>query len=608
MCLQSVVQWMTAVSAYPRILFKVTQSKIRRLLPNNSKMIFKLVNFLLLNNSSSYLLLYKSPIMIPGLVPGIFMLRSVGSISRKGGINVSQILKRSVFQLQKLQTATSISKYSTYSLSFKTGNLCSSNLSLRAFSTSRYLGISSDHQLKRQAATPKLNDIFTNNAFHPKSSSTTELDSGSSSNHSNGPSINSPKIAYWLFGTSALVIAIVALGGATRLTESGLSITEWKPVTGAIPPLSQADWDVEFAKYQNSPEFKQLHSMMTVDEFKFIFFMEWSHRLLGRAIGLICLVPTAYLIAKKRVSPSVAKRLIGICGLLGLQGAIGWWMVYSGLDQKQLDVRKSIPTVSQYRLTTHLAAAFALYGAMIWTGLDILAENKWFKNPAEALKHFKILEAPSLRPLRKSALGLLVIITITAMSGGFVAGLDAGMIYNEFPKMGEGYIPPKSELFSSYYARKADLSDLWWRNLLDNPTTVQLIHRVLACTATASVFAVHMYSNYHRFIGKTGVVPRFAAKRLGDLMGLVTLQVVLGISALIYTVPVDIGTAHQSCAVLLFTGSLFLVHALRLPGRAIKIMVTKLASTGPNIGKPGHVHIMRKMAEATTENASKIVH
>lgn len=246
----------------------------------------------------------------------------------------------------------------------------------------------------------------------------------------------SKNVAYWLIGTSGLVFGIVVLGGLTRLTESGLSITEWKPVTGTLPPMNQKEWEEEFIKYKESPEFKLLNSHIDLDEFKFIFFMEWIHRLWGRAIGAVFILPAVYFAVSKKTSGHVNKRLFGLAGLLGLQGFVGWWMVKSGLDQEQLDARKSKPTVSQYRLTTHLGTAFFLYMGMLWTGLEILRECKWIKNPVQALSLFKKLDSPAIGPMRKISLGLLAVSFLTAMSGGMVAGLDAGWIYKSLAQNG----------------------------------------------------------------------------------------------------------------------------------------------------------------------------
>ncbi|CCK71214.1 Cox15p KNAG_0G01560 [Huiozyma naganishii CBS 8797] len=375
-------------------------------------------------------------------------------------------------------------------------------------------------------------------------------------------------VAYWLIGTSGLVFGIVVLGGLTRLTESGLSITEWKPVTGSLPPMNQQEWEEEFTKYKDSPEFKQLNSHIDMDEFKFIFFMEWIHRLWGRAIGVVFIAPAVYFAMRKRTSPQVNKRIFGLCALLGLQGFLGWWMVKSGLDQEQLEARKSKPTVSQYRLTTHLGAAFLLYLGMLWTGFDILKENKWMKKPIDASALFKKLDSPMLRPLRKLSTALLVISFVTAMSGGMVAGLDAGWIYNTWPKMGETWFPPKRELMDSNFARREDQKDLWWRNLLENPTTVQLVHRTFATVAFFAVFGVHMYA-----VKKKPFIPKNVQMSIHTLMGIVTLQVGLGIFTLLWLVPVHLASTHQAGALALVTSSLILMNQLRRPRAGIRNVI-----------------------------------
>lgn len=379
---------------------------------------------------------------------------------------------------------------------------------------------------------------------------------------------SSNNVAYWLIGTSGLVFGIVILGGLTRLTESGLSITEWKPVTGSLPPLNQQEWEEEFIKYKSSPEFQQLNSHINLDEFKFIFFMEWIHRLWGRAIGVVFIAPAIYFAARGRTSPHVNKRLFYLCSLLGFQGFIGWWMVKSGLDQEQLDERKSKPTVSQYRLTTHLGTAFVLYLGMLWTGLDILKENKWLKNPEKCLELFKKLDSGKLGPLRKMSVFLLGVSFITAMSGGMVAGLDAGWIYNTWPKMGETWFPSKRELMDDNFARRDDKKDSWWRNLLENPTTVQLVHRTFAYTAFFAVLYVHMYA-----IKKKPFIPKNAQTSLHALMGVVTLQALLGITTLLYNVPVHLASTHQAGALALVTVALMFMNQLRKPRMQLKNVV-----------------------------------
>lgn len=382
------------------------------------------------------------------------------------------------------------------------------------------------------------------------------------------PLLNSSKVVgYWLVGTSILVFGIVVLGGLTRLTESGLSITEWRPVAGTLPPLNQQEWEDEFTKYKSSPEFKQLNSHITLDEFKFIFFMEWIHRLWGRAIGAVFILPAVYFAVARKTSPHVNKRLFGLSALLGLQGFIGWWMVKSGLDETQLKERKSKPTVSQYRLTTHLGTAFMLYMGMLWTGFEILREAKWVKNPSEALVLFSKLDNPALAPLRRSALGLLALTFVTAMSGGLVAGLDAGLIYNTFPHMGDDWVPSKRELIDENFARKEDKSDMFWRNMLENPTTVQLNHRILATTTFFAVFAFHMYCNRNK-----AIIPKQVLRTAHGMMGLATLQVTLGIFTLLYLVPIPLASAHQAGALALLTGSLLFASQLRKPRAAIRIL------------------------------------
>lgn len=378
------------------------------------------------------------------------------------------------------------------------------------------------------------------------------------------PPISTKATGYWLVCTSGLVFAIVVIGGLTRLTESGLSITEWKPVTGAIPPLNEQEWQDEFDKYKQSPEFKQLNSHITLEEFKFIFSMEWGHRLLGRAIGMFFVLPAIYFWKTKRFTPHVTRRVIGLTGLLGLQGAIGWWMVRSGLDEEQLAERKSKPTVSQYRLTTHLSAAFLMYLGVLWTAFEILNENSWVKtmktNPQKVTELLAKLNSPALNKTRTIALGLLVLTFFTAMTGGMVAGLDAGLIYNTFPHMGDDYVPSYNELMSPVFARKEDKSDLWWRNLLENPTTVQLIHRIFATTTFFAILAGHMYVNKNK-----AVIPAQAKKTFHSVMGLVTLQVALGISTLIYLVPIPLAAAHQAGALALLTGALAFAANVKRP-------------------------------------------
>ncbi|KAI1380179.1 COX15-CtaA-domain-containing protein [Hypoxylon crocopeplum] len=390
------------------------------------------------------------------------------------------------------------------------------------------------------------------------------------------PETSSKSVAYWLIGSAASVFGIVVFGGLTRLTESGLSITEWKPVTGSLPPLTQADWEAEFEKYRASPEFKLLNSHMDVEEFKKIYYMEWTHRLWGRVVGLSFVGPAIYFIARRRVSARVAANLVGIAALIGFQGFIGWWMVKSGLKD-DLFAPGSHPRVSQYRLATHLAAAFVCYSWMLLAGLGVLRTRRLLlADPASAAKTIAALQNPAIRPFRRSVTALTVLVFTTVLSGALVAGLDAGLIYNEFPKMGLGLTPPKSELWDKFYSRREDGSDLWWRNMLENPSLVQLDHRILATTTFCTILALFAYSRTGRV---AAALPKNAKKGMMGVVHLVSLQVALGISTLIYMVPISLAAAHQAGSLALLTGVLVLGHRLRVPKSTLIMVQKRLAST-----------------------------
>ncbi|KIW04323.1 uncharacterized protein PV09_04615 [Verruconis gallopava] len=402
------------------------------------------------------------------------------------------------------------------------------------------------------------------------------------------PQTSSKSVAYWLLGSAASVFGIVIWGGLTRLTESGLSITEWRPVTGSLPPLNDADWHSEFDKYRASPEFKQLNARMTLEEFKQIYFMEWAHRLWGRVIGVTFLIPTVYFIARRRVASHMAWKLVGICGLIGFQGVIGWWMVASGLKD-DLFAPGAHPRVSQYRLTVHLGAAFVVYLTMLWNGLSILREHKMLKDPAAAQSLFQKLNTPPLRRFKVLTVALFALTFTTAMSGALVAGLDAGLIYNEFPWMGVGLTPPKSELFDPFYSHNPSGNDLIWRNALENPSLVQLDHRILAIvtfTSICGLWALPRLSSKLRpaILGD----PALANVRKG-LMGvlhLAVMQVTLGISTLIYMVPTWLAAGHQAGALALLTGVTILMSRLRISPRTMKLVREIAKSRGAQTMKP----------------------
>jgi cytochrome c oxidase assembly protein subunit 15 len=308
---------------------------------------------------------------------------------------------------------------------------------------------------------------------------------------------------------------------------------------------------------------------MTLSEFKQIYWMEWTHRLWGRVIGFTMVVPTLYFIARRRVAGHTALKLTGICGLIGFQGFLGWWMVKSGLKD-DLFADGSHPRVSQYRLAAHLGTAFVAYSSMLLCGLSILRERALLANPSSSISLLDTLSLPQMRRFRMAVTALTALVLTTVMSGAFVAGLDAGLIYNEFPYMGLGLAPPRAELFDTRYSRHVDHSDLWWRNMLENPSLVQLDHRILATSTFTAVVLLFMWPRLSSKL-KTAM-PREAQKGVLGVMHLASLQVILGISTLIYMVPTWLAAAHQAGALALLTGALVLGSRLRVSPRTARLV------------------------------------
>jgi len=313
-------------------------------------------------------------------------------------------------------------------------------------------------------------------------------------------------IRLWLYSVALLIFAMVLVGGATRLTESGLSIVEWKPVTGTVPPLSESAWQAEFDKYKMIPQF-QRNSAMTLDEFKTIFWWEWTHRLMGRVIGAAFLLPFLFFLARGRIG-SLRGRLWGIFALGALQGAVGWWMVASGLADRL--------EVSQYRLATHLILACAIFVAVLWTALQL--------SPRPAI-------AVPLR-LRTGTLALLVLALFQVYLGALVAGLRAGLIYNTWPLIDGRLVPEASRLFHDVP---------WWRNLFENTLTVQFNHRMTAYLLLVLAL-VHLVD-----VARTA--PR-ALPLAAALAGAIVLQAALGILSLLQQAPIGLALAHQAGAVI----------------------------------------------------------
>ncbi|KAJ6516201.1 cytochrome oxidase assembly protein-domain-containing protein [Mycena sanguinolenta] len=405
----------------------------------------------------------------------------------------------------------------------------------------------------------------------------TETDS-----HGNSPP-PSPAVGVWLMISSVLVLTVVIVGGITRLTESGLSITEWRPITGIMPPLSTEAWEEEFSKYKATPEFKMLNHSISLDDFKRIYFMEWSHRILGRLIGVAFVLPLTYFTITKKISTPLALKLGGLGLLIGVQGALGWYMVQSGLEESLLETPGAVPRVSHYRLAAHLGLAFALYIGMFSTGISILKDSRFMRTglasglPVESLT--SALKNPIVRRFKTYSWTLAGLVLLTALSGVFVAGLDAGLVYNEWPLMGGRLAPPADELFSPAYAKSESKSDLW-RNIFENPTTVQFDHRLLATTTYAGLAV--LFAQTFRPAWRT-IIPPLAITSARAAFAMANLQVLLGISTLIYLVPVPLAAAHQGGSILLLSAMLHLLISLRRPSTAAQAWrrVMNAASNAP---------------------------
>jgi len=317
-------------------------------------------------------------------------------------------------------------------------------------------------------------------------------------------------VAAWLFVCAAVTFAVIVVGGLTRLTESGLSITEWQPLIGVLPPLSQADWDALYDKYQATPQFKLAYGMITMEGFKNIFWLEYWHRLLGRVIGLVFLLPFLWFLVRRKLPKSLALQLAGIFVLGALQGALGWYMVQSGLVDE--------PRVSHFRLAAHFGLALLIFAGELWIALGLLSEKTLSK-----VKAFPLL--------------VLVLIFLMALSGAMVAGLRAGHAYNTFPLMNGHVIPPETFMLEP-----------WWRNFLWNVATVQLVHR--------SFFWLLLV-----------LIPVLWWRNMNvathHLLGMFILQAGLGIGTLLNSVPIGLASAHQAGAVLLLSAALWTLHRVR---------------------------------------------
>lgn len=338
-----------------------------------------------------------------------------------------------------------------------------------------------------------------------------------------------PAVLFWIFGTCFLIWMMIMLGGATRLTHSGLSIVEWKPIVGIIPPLTELAWLEEFDKYKQFPEYQLVNFGMTLSEFKFIFFMEYAHRLLGRLMGLFFGLPLIYFWVRGYLDKPLKKRMI-IVLLLGMaQGFMGWYMVKSGLSKD--------PSVSHYRLTVHLVLALVLLGILFWSGLIYQSQSRG----ASSLTRGEPVRKSTFIMVHISALFMM----LTIIYGGFVAGLKAGKIYNTYPLMEGRFLPAEWNFMSPL-----------WVNFFENPATVQWTHRTLAILTlgliTVAMMRIRAEPEVHSNTRKSALL----------MVGIIFTQVVLGILTLLHEVPVSLGTLHQGMGALVLTMMVYVIFRL----------------------------------------------
>ncbi|SMN11259.1 Heme A synthase, cytochrome oxidase biogenesis protein Cox15-CtaA [uncultured Candidatus Thioglobus sp.] len=326
-----------------------------------------------------------------------------------------------------------------------------------------------------------------------------------------------PAVAIWLYCCAIMIFIMVILGGATRLTHSGLSMVEWHPIKGVFPPITESAWQDAFQKYQQYPEFNIQNPSMQLHEFKSIFWMEFTHRIWGRAIGLVFFIPFVYFLLKRQLTHALIVRLFCMFILGGMQGVLGWFMVKSGLSDQA--------NVSQYRLATHLILAFLLYGWIFWTATQLLQKPH---------------QRSSDQSYKNSLSGLIILLLITVISGGFVAGTHAGLIYNSYPMMGDTLVP--KALFSL---------QPWGKNFFENMITIQFTHRLLTATVLIYTLALYIAIMLQNISPRTRIAGHC-------LLATVILQFTLGVTTLILQVPTVLAVAHQAGALLLFTAMLWL--------------------------------------------------
>lgn len=344
-------------------------------------------------------------------------------------------------------------------------------------------------------------------------------------------------VRLWLLAAAVMVLLTLMVGGATRLTESGLSIVEWKPITGVLPPFSEPEWQAEFAKYQTIPQYQQLNQGMSLGAFKVIYWWEWSHRLLARLTGIVFLVPFLFFLWCGAIPARLRARLWEIFGAGAALGAVGWWMVSSGLTQGV--------AVSQYRLAFHLTLASAIYAAVLWTAQQLKTQERREDIPTR---------------VRLGASTIAILLLLQIYLGALVAGLDAGLTYNTWPTIDGAIVPAPERLFFLQPA---------WRNLFENTLTVQFNHRMVA-------YAIWILAVVHAFDAWRTCRAALSAVFLA---GTLTLQALLGVVTLLYQAPLALALAHQVLAILVLT--IGVIHAESLSSRVSSYARhTKLAKQG----------------------------
>jgi cytochrome c oxidase assembly protein subunit 15 len=344
-------------------------------------------------------------------------------------------------------------------------------------------------------------------------------------------------ISIWLVCCLAVIFIMVTLGGLTRLTQSGLSMVEWKPITGVLPPLNAVQWEAEFADYKNFPQFQKTYPDMTLEEFQHIFWLEYLHRLVGRLAGMVFLLPLVYFTCTRALGRKQSLKLAVIFTLGGAQGLIGWYMVKSGLIDN--------PHVSPYRLALHLGTGFTLYGLVLWQLLS-------FSHPEATSGGFELPAPP--RHLKLFSCGVTLLIFLQILLGAFVAGLHAGMTYNTFPLMDGHWIPPG--LFPL---------DPWYRSMFEDVTTVQFEHRMMAYTISLVIPLFWLVGRNNPHISHL----------LPILFSMFVVQILLGILTLLFVVPVPLASLHQINALVLFGIAVSIMHRLFLP---LKTVVYEMGS------------------------------